>query len=396
MDYIFFESPQQLYFIPIIEIFNDTLDISIIKKSIDFNNKIIYEFKSLNDIVKYFEYTNENKFPKKVKSFIETIKIKTIFCYKNISNIFKDLNIKVKNSDKTIKTLKDMLENIDIQTKLGVSHSVASNKISATIGKEDYNAINLIIMIDQLSSDVKLYSSRLKEIYGWYFPELERLKSTEEYVICASKFGKIRNKTNEEIISLSEKFNISIDIIKESIGTELSEFDWNAIQNFSKLISKKIKNKDKMIYLLNEKMKLISPNLNALIGSEDAARFILMAGSLQNLAKMCASTVQMLGAEKALFRSLKAKTVTPKYGKIYNTEIIRNTKPKFKGRMSRALAAKIVLLARIDCFSDNKFPDYGIELKKLCFEIKDCYETNQKPKTTDEILSSVYSKIINL
>ncbi|KAF7700651.1 Nucleolar protein 56 [Cucumispora dikerogammari] len=393
MDYIFFESPQQLILLPLNKAISDASNISDIKDAIDFENKIIYVFSSLNEIVKYFQYTNECKFPRKIKKFIQSQEINSIICYKNLFPIFKDLQVETQNGNIIIKYLKDVLETPDNQTKLGVAHAVASDKISSSIGKEDYNGINLIIMIDQLSTDIKLYSARLKEIYGWYFPELERLLSTENYVICASKFGKIRSKTAEEQRNLSERFEIPLNLIKESIGSELSDFDWVALHNFSKLIFKKIRNRNKMIILLEEKMKSISPNLNELIGSEDAARFILMAGSLQNLAKMSASTVQMLGAEKALFRSLKGKTATPKYGKIYNTEIIRSTKPKFKGRMSRALATKISILARIDCFSDIKTKEYGIAIKKLCLQIKECYDNDEKPKTTDCVLSEVYSHI---
>lgn len=389
MDFVYFESPQKIHLIPIKP--NKSEDLNI--KNIDIDNQIILQFSSLADSVKYFEYTNLNKFPKKIKKFLSLQEINTIYCYKNLVPIFSEISIKAISTNNFIKELKQNLGVKEIQAILGLSHSVAANKISSTIGKEDYNAVNLIIMIDQLAADIKLYSSRLKEIYGWYFPELERMKSTEEYVICVNQLGKIREKEDTEIQKIGEDLDIPFEVIKESIGRDLSEFDWKAINNFSQMISQKIENRSKMMELLEEKMKSISPNLNELLGSLDSARFILMAGSLQNLAKMSSSTVQLLGAEKALFRSLKAKTVTPKYGKIYDTKIIIDTKLKYKARMARALASKISILARIDCFSQTKTNKYGEEIRNLCNEIKNCYELNKKPRTTDTVISSVYKQL---
>merc|ERR1712162_83166 len=104
---------------------------------------------------------------------------------------------------------------------------------------------------------------------------------------------------------------------------------------------------------LKAKMDLVAPNLAALIGEIIGARLISHAGSLTNLAKFPSSTVQILGAEKALFRALKTKGNTPKYGLIFHSSFIGRAAQKNKGRISRYLANKCSLASRIDCFADN-------------------------------------------
>merc|ERR1711915_903505 len=107
------------------------------------------------------------------------------------------------------------------------------------------------------------------------------------------------------------------------------------------------------------KMGIVAPNLATLIGDTVGARLISKAGSLTNLSKYPASTVQILGAEKALFRALKTKGNTPKYGLIYHSTFIGRADAKNKGRISRYLANKCSIAPRIDSFSDEPSRLYG-------------------------------------
>merc|ERR1719297_553018 len=108
---------------------------------------------------------------------------------------------------------------------------------------------------------------------------------------------------------------------------------------------------------LKNRMAAIAPNLTVMVGELVGARLIAHAGSLMNLAKQPASTIQILGAEKALFRALKTKHDTPKYGLIYHASLIGQTAPKYKGKISRVLAAKTALAVRVDAMSDETSPD---------------------------------------
>lgn len=110
-------------------------------------------------------------------------------------------------------------------------------------------------------------------------------------------------------------------------------------------------------------MQAIAPNLSVMVGELVGARLIAHAGSLMNLAKQPASTVQILGAEKALFRALKAKHDTPKYGLIYHASLVGQAQPKHKGKISRVLAAKCALSIRVDALGDTSEATVGIDAR---------------------------------
>lgn len=116
-------------------------------------------------------------------------------------------------------------------------------------------------------------------------------------------------------------------------------------------------------------MAAIAPNLTALVGDLVGARLISHAGSLMNLAKHPASTVQILGAEKALFRALKTKHDTPKYGLIYHSSLVGQAPQKLKGKMARMVATKAALSIRLDALADAEtkgeegVPTVGIEAR---------------------------------
>merc|ERR1712160_49921 len=124
---------------------------------------------------------------------------------------------------------------------------------------------------------------------------------------------------------------------------------------------------------LKNRMAAIAPNLTVLVGELVGARLISHAGSLMNLAKQPASTVRILGAEKALFRALKTKKDTPKYGLIYHASLVGQSSAKNKGKMSRMLAAKAALALRYDAFGDADYStmELGINSRaKLEFRLK--------------------------
>merc|ERR1712121_72947 len=110
--------------------------------------------------------------------------------------------------------------------------------------------------------------------------------------------------------------------------------------------------REELYSYLKERMAMVAPNLTILVGELVGARLIAHAGNLVNLAKHPASTIQVLGAEKALFRALKTKKDTPKYGLIYHASLVGQSSAKNKGRMSRMLAAKAALALRYDAFGD--------------------------------------------
>ena len=140
---------------------------------------------------------------------------------------------------------------------------------------------------------------------------------------------------------------------------------------------------------LEEKMATVAPNLSALIGETVAARLIQKAGSLTSLAKCPASTVQILGAEKALFRALKTKGNTPKYGLIYHSSFIGRASAKNKGRISRYLSNKCAIASRIDSFIEEPTSAYGEQLRDQVEERLKFYDTGDAPRKNVDVMSAV-------
>jgi RNA processing factor Prp31 len=117
------------------------------------------------------------------------------------------------------------------------------------------------------------------------------------------------------------------------------------------------------------------------------ARLISRAGSLTNLAKFPASTIQILGAEKALFRALKTRSNTPKHGLLFHSAFIGKAVPKNKGRISRFVANKCAIASRIDCFSDVPVPTFGEFLKKQVEERLAYFDTGTKPHKNVDVMA---------
>ena len=138
-----------------------------------------------------------------------------------------------------------------------------------------------------------------------------------------------------------------------SMGTEISDLDIINIQSLAEQVLSMTEYRIQLFDYLKNRMNAIAPNLTILLGELVGARLISHSGSLMNLAKQPASTVQILGAEKALFRALKTKHDTPKYGLIYHASLVGQAAPKHKGKISRVLAAKAALATRVDALSDE-------------------------------------------
>merc|ERR1712066_989829 len=146
-----------------------------------------------------------------------------------------------------------------------------------------------------------------------------------------------------------------------SMGTEISEEDIINIKHLCQQVCDIQEYRGQLYEYLKNRMIAIAPNLTILVGELVGARLISHAGTLMNLAKHPASTVQILGAEKALFKALKTKHDTPKYGLIYHAQLVGQASTKMKGKVSRMLAAKAALATRVDALGDETNTDLGIE-----------------------------------
>ena len=140
-------------------------------------------------------------------------------------------------------------------------------------------------------------------------------------------------------------------------------------------------------------MNAVAPNLSALIGDIVGSKLISHAGGLTNLSKYPASTIQILGAEKALFRALKTKGKTPKYGLIFNSTFIGRANQKNKGRISRYLANKCAIASRVDCYSELPTSKFGEVLKDQMEERLKFLSNGTKPRKNKEVMGEVIDEL---
>lgn len=232
-----------------------------------------------------------------------------------------------------------------------------------------------------------MFSMRVREWYSWHFPELIRIVSENHlYANLALWIGDKERLSDSDKDELATQVNDDteiaqsiIDVAKVSMGQQLSESDMANVTTFaSKVVS--LANYRKTLYdYLVAKMGVVAPNLAALIGEVVGARLISHAGSLTSLSKYPASTVQILGAEKALFRALKTKGNTPKYGLIYHSSFIGKAGLRNKGRISRFLANKCSIASRIDNFSEQPTTRFGEALKSQVEERLKFYDSGAAP-----------------
>jgi nucleolar protein 58 len=218
--------------------------------------------------------------------------------------------------------------------QLGLSHSLSRYKLKFSADKVDTMVVQ-----------------------GWHFPELQAILSDNaQYAKLVLKCGMRPNFGKSDLSDILDDETLE-NAVKEaaevSMGTEVAELDIINIQALAEQVLSMTEYRAQLFEYLKNRMNAIAPNLTILVGELVGARLIAHAGSLMNLAKQPASTVQILGAEKALFRALKTKHDTPKYGLIYHASLVGQAAPKNKGKISRVLAAKAALGIRVDALSDE-------------------------------------------
>lgn len=241
--------------------------------------------------------------------------------------------------------------------KLGLSHSLCRYKLKFSPDKVDTMIIQAISLLDELDKELNTYAMRVREWYGWHFPEMGKIIG--DNLLFARVVKKMGFRTNASTTDLSDILPEDIEeSVKEaaevSMGTEISDQDCDNIQELCDQVTNIATYRAQLYEYLHNRMNAIAPNLTCMVGELVGARLIAHAGSLLSLAKHPASTVQILGAEKALFRALKTKHDTPKYGLIYHASLVGQAAPKHKGKISRVLAAKASLSVRMDALGDGE------------------------------------------
>jgi len=249
----------------------------------------------------------------------------------------------------------------DLSTmSLGLSHSLSRHKLKFSADKVDTMIVQAIALLDDLDKELNTYAMRVKEWYGWHFPEMQKI--INDNMAYARVIMTMGMRTSCAATDLSEILPEEIEAqlkaaAEVSMGTEITPQDLANIHALAEQVISFAEYRQQLSSYLTARMNAIAPNLTVLVGELVGARLIAHAGSLINLSKAPASTLQILGAEKALFRALKTKHDTPKYGLIYHASLVGQSTGKNKGKVARMLAAKTALGIRYDALNEEKPED---------------------------------------
>lgn len=297
---------------------------------------------------------------------------------------FEEANFEVKipnpANEKLRATMREIGKDLDFenvhQLIRDVNILMTRKALRREASERDKIIIETIDIIDELDETINSLYGRIVEWYGIHFPELERyISENSKYLQLISELGNRKNFSKEELIDLDIPEEKAAKIEKDSndsIGAEFDEKDIGAIQeNVEKVRGLEESRKETTDYL-NGLMEQVAPNIKTLVGGPLGARLISLAGGLKELAKKPSSTIQVLGAEKALFRSLNEGAKPPKHGIIFQYPDIRGAPEHKRGKIARALAGKITIAARVDSMSGQFVGDkLNEELKNRIDSIKE-------------------------
>ena len=273
-------------------------------------------------------------------------------------NYFNGLSVKTEKDNLASNILKESFRKlaIDLQfvedqaelNQLLTKVNVALTREKLAKPKKDKVIMAVIGVIDELDKSSNNFVERLRELYGHHSPEIVKaVPNNEKFAELVAKYGH-RDDMREVKV-------------KTSSGMDFQKHDILAVQQLAATINQMYKTRDDMNKYLEKICQEAIPNLTAIVGAAIAGRLLQLAGGLDKIARMPSSTIQLLGAEKALFRHLKEGGRPPKFGVLFAHQYIQNARKEDKGKVARLIAAKLTFAARIDAYSDR---NDGARMKK--------------------------------
>lgn len=278
-----------------------------------------------------------------------------------------------------------------ISFRRDVSIRLAKSRISAASEEKDLLVKNAIDAVDEVDKSINVLIMRLREWYSLHHPSLTRLIEDQE------QYARILNKCTGKTVATKdclESAGVSsvvadqiISALTGDIGAEFAESDLTVIGNLAKTVDDLYRMRSELEEYITSMMATVAPNISALAGPMIGARLISLAGSLKDLAQKPSSTVQVFGAEKALFRSLKTGTDPPKHGIIYRVAEVNSAPYWQRGKIARSLAGKLSIAARIDAYSDKNVgkklrEEFLSRVEEIRRQNPEAPERVQKPKPT--------------
>jgi nucleolar protein 56 len=231
--------------------------------------------------------------------------------------------------------------------------SLSASRVTEVSQSPDLHIIQAINALDEMDVMINGLSSRLREWYGLHFPELDNIiDSINGYaqIVMAGNRSSLSDKVYEDAGFPDSKVQMLSVIQQKSKGGEISPENLSIVQSIAKQILDMAKARNAIEAHIESQMKAFAPNVAAILGTAVGARILAKAGSIKKMATLPASTIQVLGAEKALFRALKTGTQPPKHGILFQHPIVHAAPRWQRGKMARAIASKAAIAARVDVY----------------------------------------------
>ena len=297
---------------------------------------------------------------------------------KNLIDIFQPENIDVKlMSDSRQDEINQ--NKLDLMVKFGFSNTkeelsaalqkfainLSSMKVKETSEKLDQHLVQAVNTLDELDEIINTISTRIREWYGLHFPELDYiLQNIITYAAIVKHAGPRENITSELLTQLDVP-NKKIEFIKQAIsksqGGSLTEESAESLRILASQVIQLSELRTDLSNSVENLMEILAPNLKNILTAIIRARLIAKAGTLLKLSQMPSSTIQIIGAEKALFRALKTGARPPKHGLLFQHPSV-NSAPKWqRGKIARALSSKIAIAVRIDVYRNASLDNSLLE-----------------------------------
>ncbi len=264
---------------------------------------------------------------------------------------------------------------------------LSSSKVSEVSESPDLHIIQAINTLDDIDKIINGISSRLREWYGLHFPELDNIiDSINGYaqIVTKGKREKLSKKVFEDAGFPESKVEMLNLVTEKSRGGDISEANLEIVQTLAKQILELFELRKKLEENVETEMKNIAPNLSAVLGTAVGARILGRAGSIKKLATMPASTIQVLGAEKALFRSLKTGSAPPKHGLLFQHALVHAAPRWQRGKIARAIAGKAAIASRVDYHGSGL---NQVLLDKLNIRVEEIGKKYEDPPIKKEVIS---------
>jgi nucleolar protein 56 len=270
---------------------------------------------------------------------------------------------------------------------------ISSSKVKEESQKLDLHVAQAINALDEIDQVLNTIGARMREWYGLHFPELDNLiSSLAAYAEIVKRAGS-REKVSQEILKAvgieDRKADIIISACRRSRGGEITAENLEILKRLAEQVITQSTLRKTLVEQVEFMMRTVAPNIKELLTAPVGARIIAKAGSLNKLAILPASTIQVLGAEKALFRSLRTGANPPKHGLLFQHSLIHSAPKWQRGKIARAMASKLAIAARIDLFRPGVMDStVSTRLNTRIAEIQEKYKEPRKEKKRNEKFSA--------